>query len=223
MRAACGRGYALPPRPVRQAASQLRRRVWPEVGSRAPTPKEAVVKPRLPSPAMVVAVIALDRRPLGHRHRGRRLRPERGRRRRQERRRREGVAARGGRQARGDPDRRQRQGPDPRTLPRRRHARRDHTLSKYLRTVDNQAGRPTPLLIIPGIGRFDAQCDDVDPTVGTQTTRTSVTFTASVNQGVNVSRLVGRDIGAGQRPDVFTPPRASRCRCSPAPTASSSS
>ena len=57
------------------------------------------------------------------------------------------------------------------------------TLSKYLRTVDNQAGRPTPLLIIPGIGRFDAQCDDVDPTVGTQTTRTSINFTASVQPG----------------------------------------
>ena len=79
------------------------------------------------------------------------------------------------------------------------------TLSKYLRTVDNQAGRPTPLLIIPGIGRFDAQCDDVDPTVGTQTTRTSINFTASVNQGVNVSRLLGRDIGAGDRPALQRP------------------
>ena len=81
------------------------------------------------------------------------------------------------------------------------------TLSKYLRTVDNQAGRPTPLLIIPGIGRFDAQCDDVDPTVGTQTTRTSINFTASVKQGVNVSRLLGRDIGAGERPAVFSAPK----------------
>jgi hypothetical protein len=81
------------------------------------------------------------------------------------------------------------------------------TLSKYLRTVDNQAGRPTPLLIIPGIGRFDAQCDDVDPTVGTQTTRTSINFTASVSQGVNVSRLLGRDIGAGERPAVFSAPK----------------
>jgi hypothetical protein len=81
------------------------------------------------------------------------------------------------------------------------------TLSKYLHTVDNQAGRPTPLLIIPGIGRFDAQCDDVDPTVGTQTTRTSINFTASVNQGVNVSRLLGRDVASGQRPDVFSAPK----------------
>ena len=77
------------------------------------------------------------------------------------------------------------------------------TLSKYLHARDNQAGRPTPLLIVPGIGRFDAQCDDVDPTPGTQTTRTSVTFTASVPQGVNVSRLLGRDIGSGERPIVF--------------------
>jgi hypothetical protein len=81
------------------------------------------------------------------------------------------------------------------------------TLSKYLRTVDNQAGHPTPLLIVPGIGRFDARCDDVDATAGTQTTRTSITFTASVTQGVNVSRLLGRDIGTSNRPDVFSAPK----------------
>jgi hypothetical protein len=82
------------------------------------------------------------------------------------------------------------------------------TLSKYLRTTDNQAGRLTPLLIVPGVGRFDAQCDDVDPAAGTQTTRTSINFTASVSQGVNVSRLLGRDIGAGERPLVFNAPKA---------------
>src|SRR6266542_2572472 len=81
------------------------------------------------------------------------------------------------------------------------------SLSKYLHTVDNQTGRPTPLLIVPGIGRFDARCDDADPTVGTQSTRTSIAFTASVDQGVNVSRLLGRDVGSGQRPDVFTAPK----------------
>lgn len=81
------------------------------------------------------------------------------------------------------------------------------TLSKYLRTVDNQAGRLTPLLIVPGIGRFDAQCDDVDPTPGTQTTRTSVNFTASPSAGVNVSRLLGRDIADGARPQVFSAPK----------------
>ena len=97
------------------------------------------------------------------------------------------------------------------------------TLSKYLRTVDNQAGRPTPLLIIPGIGRFDAQCDDVDPTVGTQTTRTSINFTASVNQGVNVSRLSGATSARASGPPSSTPPRGSPCRSSPAPTGSSRS
>jgi hypothetical protein len=81
------------------------------------------------------------------------------------------------------------------------------TLSKYLRTTDNQAGRLTPLLIVPGIGRFDAQCDDVDPTPGTQTTRTSINFIASPSAGVNVSRLLGRDIGGGQRPQVFSAPK----------------
>jgi len=81
------------------------------------------------------------------------------------------------------------------------------SLSKYLHTVDNQAGRPTPLLIVPGIGRFDARCDDADPTAGTQSTRTSITFTGSADAGVNVSRLLGRDIGSGQRPDVFSSPK----------------
>jgi len=81
------------------------------------------------------------------------------------------------------------------------------TLSKYLRTTDNQAGRLTPLIIIPGIGRFDAQCDDIDPTPGTQTTRTSINFTASRVAGVNVSRLLGRDIGASERPQVFNAPK----------------
>jgi hypothetical protein len=80
------------------------------------------------------------------------------------------------------------------------------TLTKYLRTVDNQPGRPTAILIVPGIGRMDAQCDDVDPTLGTATTRTSINFTASVAPGVNVSRLLGRDIGLGQRPSVFAAP-----------------
>jgi hypothetical protein len=78
------------------------------------------------------------------------------------------------------------------------------SLSKYVRTVDNQQGRLTPLLIVPGVGRFDVRCDDVDPTPGTQTTRTSIQFTASASPGVNVSRLLGRDIGASARPDVFT-------------------
>ena len=78
------------------------------------------------------------------------------------------------------------------------------SLSKYLHTVDNQPGRPTPLLIVRGIGRMNAACDDVDPTPGTATTRTSITFRASVRQGVNVSRLLGRDIANAQRPDVFT-------------------
>jgi hypothetical protein len=82
------------------------------------------------------------------------------------------------------------------------------TLSKYLHTTDNQAGRPTALLTVPGIGRFDAQCDDVDPAAGTQTTRTSINFTASVSSGVNVSRLLGRDVATAQRPIVFTAPKA---------------
>ena len=150
------------------------------------------------------------RSPLGHRRRGGRLRPTPA-----------PSTARapsapgrlchGGRQARGDLDRRRRQGPDPGALPRRRHARRTQTLSKYLHTVDNQPGARRRC-DHPGHRALDAQCDDVDPTVGTQTTRTSITFTASVNQGVNVSRLLGRDIGAGERPPRLQAPRGSRCR-----------
>ena len=98
------------------------------------------------------------------------------------------------------------------------------TLSKYLRTVDNQAGRPTPLLIIPGIGRFDAQCDDVDPTVGTQTTRTSINFTASREPGrqrLAPARARHRRRRAARRSSA--PRRGSRCRSWPAPTGSSRS
>ena len=82
-----------------------------------------------------------------------------------------------------------------------------HNISAYVRTVDNQAGTPRRILRVPGVGRLDAQCGDVDPRVGTATTRTSINFTGSVGQGVNVSRLLGREIGAGQRPDVFTAPK----------------
>jgi hypothetical protein len=82
-----------------------------------------------------------------------------------------------------------------------------HNISAFLHTVDNQPGTPRRILRVPGIGRLQAQCDDVDPTVGTATTRTSINFTGTVAQGVNVSRLLGREIAAGQRPDVFTAPK----------------
>lgn len=78
------------------------------------------------------------------------------------------------------------------------------SLAKYIKTVDQSPGAATALLIVPGIGRMDAQCADADPTPGTQTTRTSITFTASAAPGVNVSRLLGRDIENQDRPAVFT-------------------
>jgi hypothetical protein len=80
------------------------------------------------------------------------------------------------------------------------------SLSSYVRTVDNQPGVPHRLLTVAGVGRMDAQCADADPTPGTATTRTTVTFTASAREGVNVSRLLGRDVEAGARPNVFTAP-----------------
>jgi hypothetical protein len=81
------------------------------------------------------------------------------------------------------------------------------SLTNYIRTVDNSPGMPRRILTVDGVGRMDAQCADADPAPGTASTRTTVTFTASAPQGVNVSRVLGRDIEAGQRPNVFAAPR----------------
>ncbi len=78
------------------------------------------------------------------------------------------------------------------------------SLTKYLRAVDNQDGPVVPLAIIPRIGRLDAQCRDQDPQPGVKSTRTVITFTASEAGGVNVSRLVGRDIQSARDAIVFT-------------------
>jgi hypothetical protein len=81
------------------------------------------------------------------------------------------------------------------------------SLSKYIRAVDNQDGPVVPLAIIPGIGRLDAQCRDQDPTPDIKSTQTLVTFTASDERGVNVSRLLGSDIGSSREGVVFTAPK----------------
>jgi hypothetical protein len=78
------------------------------------------------------------------------------------------------------------------------------SLTRYLRAVDNADGPVVPLAIIPGIGRLDAQCRDQDPTPGIKSTQTLVTFTASDERGVNVSRLLGSDIGSAREGVVFT-------------------
>ena len=78
------------------------------------------------------------------------------------------------------------------------------SLTRYLRAVDNADGPIVPLAIIPGIGRLDAQCRDQDPTVGMKSTQTLVSFTASDPGGVNVSRLLGSDIGSSREGVVFT-------------------
>ncbi|HEV7882967.1 MAG TPA: hypothetical protein VGO81_05325 [Solirubrobacteraceae bacterium] len=78
------------------------------------------------------------------------------------------------------------------------------SLTRYLRAVDNADGPVVPLAIIPGIGRLDAQCRDQDPTVGVKSTQTLVSFTASDERGVNVSRLLGSDIGNSREGVVFT-------------------
>jgi hypothetical protein len=78
------------------------------------------------------------------------------------------------------------------------------SLTKYLRVVDNAEGPVVPLAIIPKIGRLDSQCRDQDPTPGVESTQTVITFTASAAGGVNVSRLLGRDIESGRNAVVFT-------------------
>jgi hypothetical protein len=78
------------------------------------------------------------------------------------------------------------------------------SLSTYIRAEDNAPGKVVPLALIPGIGRLDAQCRDQDPTPGIKSTQTLVTFTASDPGGVNVSRLLGSDIGSSREGVVFT-------------------
>lgn len=77
-------------------------------------------------------------------------------------------------------------------------------LTKYIRVVDNTDGPSVALAIIPGIGRLDAQCRDQDPTTGVESTQTLITFRASDRRGVNVSRLLGRDIDRAQSGVVFS-------------------
>ena len=78
------------------------------------------------------------------------------------------------------------------------------SLSRYLRAEDNADGPVVPLAVINGIGRLDAQCRDQDATPGIKSTQTLVTFTASDPGGVNVSRLLGSDIGSSREGVVFT-------------------
>lgn len=78
------------------------------------------------------------------------------------------------------------------------------SLSRYIRAVDNADGPVVALAIIPGVGRLDAQCRDQDATPEIKSTQTLVTFTASDERGVNVSRLLGSDIGSSREGVVFT-------------------
>jgi hypothetical protein len=78
------------------------------------------------------------------------------------------------------------------------------SLTRYIRVVDNQDGPVVPLAIIPRIGRLDAQCRDQDPAPGIESTQTVISFTASERGGVNVSRLLGRDIESARNAVVFT-------------------
>ena len=78
------------------------------------------------------------------------------------------------------------------------------SLTRYIRAEDNADGKVVPLAVIAGIGRLDAQCRDQDPTPGIKSTQTLVTFTASDERGVNVSRLLGSDIGSSREGVVFT-------------------
>lgn len=81
---------------------------------------------------------------------------------------------------------------------------RSFSLTQYLRARDNEPGPTTVLARVPGIGRLDAQCRDQDAAPGVESTQTIVTFTGAAGGGVNVSRLLGRDIAAAREPVVFT-------------------
>lgn len=78
------------------------------------------------------------------------------------------------------------------------------SLTKYMKVIDDSEGPVVPLAIIPRIGRLDAQCRDQDPTPGVESTQTVITFTAADAGGVNVSRLLGRDIESARNAVVFT-------------------
>ncbi len=78
------------------------------------------------------------------------------------------------------------------------------SLTQYIRAVDNSDGRVVLLATFPGIGRLEAQCRDQDPAPDIKSTQTLVTFTASDERGVNVSRLLGSDIGSSRQGVVFT-------------------
>lgn len=77
-------------------------------------------------------------------------------------------------------------------------------ISRYLRAVDNQPGPVVAIATIDGIGRFEAQCRDQDPAPNVKSTQTIITFTSSQPGGVNVSRLLGRDIENARDGVVFT-------------------
>ena len=78
------------------------------------------------------------------------------------------------------------------------------TLTRYLPVTDNADGPVVALAVIPDVGRIDAQCRDQDPAEGRESSRTIMTFTAKHAPGVNVTRLLALDIDAGRDPVVFS-------------------
>jgi hypothetical protein len=78
------------------------------------------------------------------------------------------------------------------------------SITKYMRAVDNQPGPVVAIATIDGIGKFEAQCRDQDPAVNVKSTQTIITFTASQPGGVNISRLTGRDVENSRDGIVFT-------------------
>jgi len=77
-------------------------------------------------------------------------------------------------------------------------------LTGYLSVEDNKNGRVVRLLDISGVGRLNFQCRDQDPAVGKESTQTVVTFNATNAKGVNVSRLLGRNIDRAEDGVVFS-------------------
>jgi hypothetical protein len=78
------------------------------------------------------------------------------------------------------------------------------SIAKVLQAVDNEPGPVVAIATIDGVGKFEAQCRDQDPATGVESTQTVVTFTASQPGGASVSRLTGRDIDSSRDGVVFT-------------------
>jgi hypothetical protein len=65
------------------------------------------------------------------------------------------------------------------------------TFGKAFDVADNATGAATPIGTIPGVGTLTAQCVDQDGRVGVEDPQTTVTFTNTSGDAVNLARSFG--------------------------------